>query len=214
MEKFLWDGRGGRILDAYSQKVEKRKLGIMGGFHGVLRWSDGGEEGEDELFEFLLLHHEESTGLGTFSIQQSISVHLKAWAGGHLSPSAMKILQTLDEEFTRSIPNIFRSLPCRQCMRNGHYDGHFPLKKGILLGSTTGYCCYQRLNDSAIGELHLTEGGRKSYIQQVVSRVYPLYHTTKKTFVYSYQLFELNSGATNSKRCHCVLKGTFVRSSD
>ena len=145
----------------------------MGGFHGVLRWSDGGEEGSDELFEFLLLHHEEKVeqyaGLGIFVIQRSISVHLKAWAGGHLSTSAMKILRTLDEEFTRSIPNIFRSLPCIQCMRNGHYDGHFPLKKGILLGSTTGYCSYQRLNDSAIGELHLTEGGHKSYIQQVVS---------------------------------------------
>ena len=163
MEKFLWDGRGGKILDAYNQKVEKRKLGIMGGFHGVLRWSDGGEEGSDELFEFLILNHQERAdqydGLGTFAIQQRISIHLKAWGGGHLSPSAMTILQTLDEEFTHSIPNLFRSLLCRQCAKSGNSpEGDFSLQRGLILDEESGNCSYQ---------YHMTERGHKSYIHQV-----------------------------------------------
>ena len=164
MEKFLWDGRGGKILDAYNQKVEKRRLGIMGSFHGVLRWSDVGGEGSDELFEFLILNHEERAdqyaGLGTFAIQQRISIHLKAWGGGHLSPSAMTILRTLDEEFTQSIPNISRSLLCRECVKRGNFpEGDFPLQRGLTLAEEDGCCSYQN---------HLTEGGRQSYIHQVL----------------------------------------------
>ena len=87
---------------AYSQKVEKRKLGIMAGFHGVLRWSGGEESSPDELFEFLLLHHKERRdehfAVATFAIQESISVHLKAWGGGHLSNAALAILRTLDNQ--------------------------------------------------------------------------------------------------------------------
>ena len=79
-ETFLWAGRGGILKHAYSQKVEKRKLGIMAGFHGVLRWSGGEESSSDELFEFLLLdrkeRRDEHFGVGTFAIQESISVHL------------------------------------------------------------------------------------------------------------------------------------------
>ena len=41
-ETFLWNGRGGKILDAYQQKIERRKFGVIGGFHGVFRWSSGG----------------------------------------------------------------------------------------------------------------------------------------------------------------------------
>ena len=56
-ETFLWKGRGGKVLNTYHQKIENRGLGITGGFHGILRWTD--REESDELFEFLILHQHE-----------------------------------------------------------------------------------------------------------------------------------------------------------
>ena len=162
-ERFLWDGRGGLIQEAFCQKIERRQLGTIRGFHGVLRWSGGGEEGEDELFEFLLLHHEEKVeqyaGLRSFAIQRSISVHLKAWGGGRLSQSAMKIFRTLNEEITQRIPNLLPILLCRQCAKSGNLEGYFPFLEDLTLAGEIGFCSYW---------YHMTEGSHKSYIHQVL----------------------------------------------
>ena len=107
VEKFLWNGRGGKILNAYNQEVEGRKLGVTSGFHGVLRWSANEEEDSDELFEFLMLHHMSA------GFQQSVSAHLKGWGIG-ASELASSVLKNLDKEFLPGVTEEPKSSACQK----------------------------------------------------------------------------------------------------
>ena len=121
-ENFLWNGRGGKILNTFNQKVEERKLGITGGFHGVLRWSANNDEDSDELFEFLMLHklmkREENSVTGSVAFQQSrAEVYLKSWGGTGSSQSAITVLGNIDScvEFLPDSLPIHREFEPADC---------------------------------------------------------------------------------------------------
>ena len=130
------------MLNTFSQKVENRKLGITGGFHGVLRWSHSEES--DELFEFLILHqHKVGTGNSEIKsrvFQQSISIYLKALAGSDPSLSASSILWTLDREFfqslhkgrkSRRLPNLTRQ-SCKAGVEEDNPEENCPVCMEML----------------------------------------------------------------------------------
>ena len=106
-------------MNAFNQKVEERKLGVTGGFHGVLRWSANDGEDSDELFEFLMLHHlntgDNNSSTGSVAFQQSITVHLKAWGGTGSSESAMKVLEKLDKEFLPGVLSTQKKFVSADC---------------------------------------------------------------------------------------------------
>ena len=104
IETFLWNGRGGKILNAFNQKVEERKLGVISGFHGILRWSTSEDKDSDELFEFLILHHLSKGD----PFQQSISIHLKTWDISRSSQLAISVLMKKITEFLPGTPAIQR----------------------------------------------------------------------------------------------------------
>ena len=141
-KQFLWGESGGDLVLAYSQKIEERKLGNVGGISGYLRWHTEGGIQKAEEFEFLLLEYEttldedEDEGASKwYARHRGLRVYLKPLEGA-LSKSMLEIMADVDKLFsdTADLDGVQRRMFCRPCQRDGK-PGYFKLVEGMRLES-------------------------------------------------------------------------------
>ena len=133
-ESFPWQ-TGWELKLCFSQKVELRKLGMVGGAYGLLYWTNPEDIAMNrETYEFMLMEHEtnfdegKSTTSMTHALHRDIQVHLMS-RSGELSKSMINILQTLDERFSLGLPDCKVYLACKKCPTNTTMG--FPLENGF-----------------------------------------------------------------------------------
>ena len=136
-ECFPWKS-GWELKLCYSQKVELRQLGMVGGVYGVLHWTNPEDTAMDpEEYEFMLLEHEttypdldeaKSNRSTCHALHRDIQVHLMS-PGGKQSKSMINILQKLDERFTQGLPECPIYLACKKCPMESNLG--FPLENGF-----------------------------------------------------------------------------------
>ena len=141
---FLWGENGGDIDMAFSQKVEGKKLGCVGGVQGSIKWITEGMQ-EPDSFTFLILEYE--TGFipedseetrRPFSVERGLRIYLKP-EKGKLTGAVFDIFQKLDKGFSPFLGVVQRSLSCKDCQQKQN-DGFFFLDQGIELTSTSRRC--------------------------------------------------------------------------
>jgi GTPase SAR1 family protein len=143
-EEMLLGNKGGEILTSYSQKVEERKLGNVTGVRGVMKWhTDIANIREPEEFEFLLTEYEinlpsPQKNSEFYAIHRGIRISLRP-KNGSVCDAMVEILSKLDSKFTRTMENVQRCLPCKQCILDGKY-GYFLLEEGMRLPSANSRC--------------------------------------------------------------------------
>jgi hypothetical protein len=138
-ENLLWGVKGGDIELAYSQKVEGRKLGNVGGVQGTMLWPPPGSGRKSDVFQFLLAEYEtedpdeEDQIKKCFAVHRSIHLYIKP-EKGCLSRSSMEILQNLDAKFSPALGTlpVHRRLTCTECQAQGR-QGYLLLEQGMLL---------------------------------------------------------------------------------
>ena len=133
-------GKGGRNFDlAFCQKIEKRRLGTVGGIQGTLKWTNS-ELGiqEPKKYFFLLLEHESTKDARDidskdkpFSLNRGIKFHLKP-SEGEMTEDVFSILEEVDEAFHPFLGEATRSLACKKCQENGE-SGCFRITQGAKL---------------------------------------------------------------------------------
>ena len=146
-ESMILGEKGGEILMSYSQKIEKKTLGNVGGVLGVMKWHIKGIT-EPETFEFLLSEHEstlpspdldeDESNSECYAIHKGIRISLKP-TKGQIHGAMFEIFSLLDSKFMLNLQGVQRCLLCRECTFEGNY-GSFPLTEGIQLQSTNGLC--------------------------------------------------------------------------
>ena len=146
-ESMILGEKGGQIRMSYSQKIEKKTLGNVGGVLGVMKWHIKGIT-EPETFEFLLSEHEstlpspdldeDESNSECYAIHKGIRLSLKP-IKGHIRKAMFEIFSKLDTMFMLNLEGVQRCLLCRECTFEGNY-GSFPLTEGIQLQSTNGLC--------------------------------------------------------------------------
>ena len=155
---------------AFSQKVEGKKLGCVGGVHGTLKWITSGIQ-HAEVFTFLILEYETEFGCDDdpdetpkpFSRDRAVQIYLKP-KKGELTNAVFEIFRRIDKEFSPHLTDVHRSLFCKECQRS-QIDGSFCLDKGIELTSTERPCTRNRCHGppERIVELIEKSGGKKPF---------------------------------------------------
>ena len=168
-QAFLWRENGGDFRVAFSQKVESKKLGCVGGVHGTIRWITTGIQ-QAEIFNFLILEYETAFGCedhnGTpkpFSRNRSVRIMIKP-KKGEITSAVFEIFRRIDKEFSPYLTDVHRSLSCKECQKS-QTDGSFCLDKGIELTSTERPCTHNRRHDPPERIVQLLEksGGKKPF---------------------------------------------------
>ena len=168
-QTFLWRENGGDFRVAFSQKVESKKLGCVGGVHGTIRWIATGIQ-HAEVFNFLILEYETAFGCEDpddtpqpFSRDRAVRIYLKP-KKGEISSAVFEIFRRIDKEFSSFLTDVQRSLSCKECEK-GQFDGSFFLDKGIELTSTERPCTRNRRHDPPERIVQLLEksGGKKPF---------------------------------------------------
>ena len=93
----LWRESEGDFRMAFSQNVESKTLGCIGGVYGTIRWISTGIQ-QAEVFNFLITNMKQNLGAKTQTILQSQAQSLRFSAGS--TRSSAPISQT----FTRVCP--------------------------------------------------------------------------------------------------------------
>ena len=145
-ESFTWN-TGWKLELCFSQKVELRQLGMVGGANGLLKWTNTEDTAMvPEMYEFMLMEHEttypddyddESKSSVTHALHRDIQVHLMS-RSGQLSKSMINILQKLDMRFSQSLPECQVYLSCKKCPMETNLG--FPLERGFRPESNFSTC--------------------------------------------------------------------------
>ena len=122
---------------AFSQKVESKRLGCVGGAYGTLSWiTDEIQQAED--FNFLILEDETAfecedpdDAPKPFSRDRGVRIYLKP-KKGTVTSAVFEIFRRIDKEFSPFLKDVHRSLSCKECLQS-QTDGSFCLEKGIEL---------------------------------------------------------------------------------
>ena len=107
------------MIEAFSEKVENKRLGAVAGVHGQIMLPD-----KSEKMDFLLLHYEvkvtdeaKDAEANPFTLmQRQLRVHLRT-SKGRPTRSAFDALRMLDEAFVREYPEVKRGLACKDCIK-------------------------------------------------------------------------------------------------
>ena len=134
----------GKFHFAYSQKIEKRRLGTVAGIEGTLKWTNSrtGIQKPDE-YSFLLLEFESTVDTvdlekKPFALNRGIKFHLQPTTG-EMTEDVFSILKKMDAAFTPHLEEVQRSLACKECLAEGT-PGHFSIKEGVKLDSEIQKC--------------------------------------------------------------------------
>ena len=107
---FFQEGKGGKITQSFSQKIEKRTLGCVAGVDGKFT-----EPHTSKRMEFTLLQYDEATTENSLkSRKRLLKIKLKP-----TSHSAVEVLRALDRAFSERYPHLKRGLPCEECEKLG-----------------------------------------------------------------------------------------------
>ena len=107
---FFQEGKGGKIAQSFSQKIEKRTLGCVAGVYGKFT-----EPHTSQKMEFTLLQYDEAcTKNSLTSRQRLLRIKLKPE-----SRSAVEVLRSLDRAFSERYSDLERGLPCEKCEKLG-----------------------------------------------------------------------------------------------
>ena len=144
-QMFLWGKHGGDIDLAFSQKVEGKKLGCVGGVQGTMKWITKGMQ-DPEPFTFLILEYEnefipedsDDDTIKPFSVERELRIYIKPLKG-KATCAIFNIFEKVDKGFSPFLCEVQRSLSCKECQKNRN-DGFFFLDQGIHLTSTTRRC--------------------------------------------------------------------------
>ena len=138
---------GGDFDLAYSQKIEERRLGTVGGISGTLKWTNS-KDGirEPKRYSFLFLEHESTEDARDldsmdkpFALSRGVKIHLQP-IDGEMTEDMFSILEEIDKAFLPHLgEDVPRSLACKMCQERGS-TGCFRLKQGIELESDTKKC--------------------------------------------------------------------------
>ena len=142
---FVWGEKGGEICFAFSQKIEQRRLGIVGGVQGVLTWLNEGVQDPDEI-EFQILEYEtsfkdpeeEASNSKCHPVHRAIRISLKP-ADDMTSKAPFEIVKKFDEMISNDLGAVHRSLVCKEC-QICEEEGDFQLLEGIELKSPRKPC--------------------------------------------------------------------------
>ena len=129
---------------AYSQKIEKRRLGTVAGIEGTLKWTNSktGMQKPDE-YSFLLLEYESTVcnvdlEKKPFALNRGIKFHLRPKTG-EMTEDVVSILKEVDAALTPHLEEVQRSLACRECLEDG-VPGYFRIHEGVKLDSEIQKC--------------------------------------------------------------------------
>ena len=137
---------GGNFDLAYSQKIEERRLGTVGGIQGTLKWTNS-KEGirEPKRYSFLFLEHESTEDARDldsiykpFALSRGVKIHLQPMIGD-MTEDMFSILEVIDKAFLPYLGDVQRSLACKMCQEKGR-TGCFRVRQGIHLESDTKKC--------------------------------------------------------------------------
>ena len=130
------------MRQAFSEKVENKKLGAVAGVRGKMALPDSAER-----MDFVLLHCE-IQALDDFNddvqtnpfklIQRQLRVYLRP-SKGSLTGSAIAALRTFDEAFTEEYPEVKRGLLCKEC-RAEDINSIAPLDENFQLQEFEEHC--------------------------------------------------------------------------
>ena len=138
---FFWDNRGGDLRFTFGQKVENKRLGLVNGASGNLRWLTTDVK-RSEVFDFLILEHEanENNISAPFATTKEIRIHLRPRK--KKTKHVFEIFQKLDNKFTEAFPmdQAQRSLSCKKCQKEGQ-NGIFFLDPSLKVKSNARFCC-------------------------------------------------------------------------
>ena len=134
----------GKFHSAYSQKIEKRRLGTVAGIQGTLRWTNSktGMQKPEE-YSFLLLEYESPVDTldqekRPFALNRGIKFHLQPTTG-EMTEDVFSILEKMDAAFKPHLDEVQRSLACKECLQDGT-PGYFRLQEGVKLDSEIEKC--------------------------------------------------------------------------
>ena len=131
---------------AYSQKIEERRLGTVGGIQGTLKWTNS-KDGirKPKCYSFLFLEHESTEDARdldsldkSFALSRGVRIHLQPIIG-EMNEDMFSILEEIDKAFLPYLGDVQRSLACKMCQEKGR-EGCFRVRQGIQLESDTKKC--------------------------------------------------------------------------
>ena len=144
--KTFFGKNGGSFDMAYSQKIEKRRLGTVGGIQGTLRWTNSKScIQEPKVYSFLLLEHENTVDAldldlqsQPFAISRGVKFHIQH-REEELTEDIFSIAEDMDEAFRPHLPEVQRSMSCKKCLDLGR-PGYFPVDEGFKLKTNNQIC--------------------------------------------------------------------------
>jgi len=151
---FFWEDCGGDLCLTYGQKVEKRRLGLVNGASGDLRWLTK-DIRRSEGFDFLIMEYETNESSADeksapFATHKVIRIHLRpkltkddedCEIHPKLTKDVFEIFQKLDKHFTSGfeMKDAQRSLSCKKCQKEGRH-GIFFLDSNLKIKSDSRFC--------------------------------------------------------------------------
>ena len=135
---------GGSFGLAYSQEIEKRQMGLIGGLEGVIK-----PEASKFKVNFIISEHEspryeaKDTAFA-YPVCKSVKIHLKPFKES-LSNEALfqlvRVLKQIDEDFSSKVYNATRRLVCPTCKLIGRENGSFELQQRLILEDADTATC-------------------------------------------------------------------------
>ena len=145
-KEYLEAGKGGGISKAFSQKIEKREVGMIAGVSGVAT-----EQQDNMTLEFQLTEFEIPTLTGGKSlchpVKRGIRIHLLGWNTERMPASAINMMKKIDEIFTADLGSVARHLVCPECQAAGRTtsvygnEGVFCLNKNFQIDNQDNLHC-------------------------------------------------------------------------
>ena len=145
---FFWGNRGGDLRMTFGQKVENRRLGLVNGASGEIRWLLKDIK-KAEKFDFMILEYENSEGDVPFATGKQLRIHLTPTEEvgerrRRITKDVFEIFQKLDKKFTKILPKdlehrMQRSLSCKRCQKEGKHEFFF-LNSDLKVKDNSRFC--------------------------------------------------------------------------
>ena len=145
---FFWEDRGGDLRMTFGQKVENRRLGLVNGASGEIRWLLKDIK-KAEKFDFMILEYENSEGDVPFATGKQLRIHLTPTEEvgerrRRITKDVFEIFQKLDKKFTKILPKglehrMQRSLSCKRCQKEGKHEFFF-LNLDLKVKDNSRFC--------------------------------------------------------------------------
>ena len=147
-KEYLEAGKGGGISKAFSQKIEKRELGMIAGVSGVVT-----EQQDNVRVEFQIIEFEIPTEAGNIKekfchpIRRGIRIHLLQWKRDGTQATAYNMMKKINKIFAADLEAVLRHLICSECQARKNTtdafgnEGVFHLNEQLQLDGQETFRC-------------------------------------------------------------------------